>query len=86
MLSPGALLLEESLAVSALTLSACSQCISSAEESPPPQLREGVGLGREPRGDPTPRAHRGGGGGSALILNCRDLRGGESPEVDRLTG
>lgn len=44
MLSPEALSLEESLAVSALTLSVCSQCISSAEEPPSPTAEES-GLG-----------------------------------------
>lgn len=48
MLSPEALSLE-SLAVSALTLSVCSQFISSAEEPPSPTAGGGrVGLGWEP--------------------------------------
>lgn len=60
MLSPEALSLEESLAVSALTLSVCCQFINSAEEPPSPTA-EGrrVGLGWEPRTSPRLRAHSG---------------------------
>lgn len=49
MLSPEAPLLEESLAVSALTLSVCSQFFTLLRRLLPPQLREG---GRGSDGSP----------------------------------
>lgn len=57
MLSPEALLLE-SLAVSALTLSVCSQFINSTEQPPSPTAEGSrMGLGWEPRTSPRLRAH-----------------------------
>lgn len=52
MLSPKALLLEESLAVSALTLSVCSQFINTAEEPPSTKQREAGRVRMEPRTAP----------------------------------
>lgn len=69
MLSPEALLLEESLAVSALTLSVCSQFINTAEEPPSPTAKRS-GLGWEPRTALRLRAHSEANAGVPVFLTC----------------